>query len=518
METTKTEKPVATAVAAPSAALPLGCCQACRPQGHWWHSYRMVLLSTEALASLGGFLLLAAGWVTAWMGMGSSRWFYLAAAIVSGLPILRSCVESLRGRRISVEVLVAVAIFTSLAVGQFQAGAVVAVMLLGGGVLEQITVARARRSLAKLLVNLPETVLVRRGDGEIEMPVSELRVGDRVLARPGERLAVDGVVVSGESAVDESPITGESMPLDKSVGDKVFAGGINQSGMLEVEAQKVGHDTTLSRILRLVEEAQASQAPIQRIADKVAQWYVPAALTTAAAVWVLTGDIMRGVTVLIVFCPCALVLATPTAIIASIGHAARRVILVKGGEFAEAIGQIHIVGFDKTGTLTLGKPTVTEIVTLDSMNSADLLRFAASAERFSEHPLGIAIRRAADERQIPPLEPAGFHSMAGCGVEAQVDGKRVLVGRVEWLEKQAVALPSDASKRAAELEAGGHTVLAVALDNCVAGLIAMRDVLRPEAKEAIARLKKQDIHPVMLTGDNERAAKTIAAEAGNRRA
>jgi Cd2+/Zn2+-exporting ATPase len=473
-----------------------------------------VVFAPETLASLAGFVLLAAGWVFAWLGIGVSRWFYLAAAIVCGLPILRSCVESLRERRISVEVLVALAILASLAIGQFHAGAVVAVMLLGGGVLEQITVARARRSLAALLVNMPEVALVRRGDKEVEISVTELRVGDHVITRPGERLAVDGIVVAGESAVDESPITGESVPLDKSMGDKVFAGSINQSGMLEIEARKVGDDTTLARILRLVEEAQASQAPIQRIADKAAQWYVPAALATAAVVWVLTGQITRGITVLIVFCPCALVLATPTAIIASIGHAARRVILVKGGEFAEGVGQIHIVGFDKTGTLTIGKPTVTGVVPMDSIDAGSLLRLAASAERFSEHPLGIAIRRAAEDRQMALLEPTGFRSFAGCGVEAQVDGQRVQVGRVGWMEQQSAIVPPDTHQRADKLEGNGHTVLAVALAGRVVGLIALRDVLRPEAKEAIARLKAQGIHVVMLTGDNERVAKTIATEAG----
>ncbi len=492
----------------------MGCCRVCQPRGHWWRSYRDVLLATETVASLGGLALLASGWALAWTGGGGGRWFYLAAATGCGLPIYQSCVESLRERRISVEVLVALAVGASLAKGQFQAGAVVAVMLLGGGVLEQITIARARHSLAALLINMPEVALVRRGDKEVEVPVGELRVGDRVITRPGERLAVDGAVVAGESAVDESPITGESVPLDKSTGAQVFAGSINQSGMLEIEAQKVGSDTTLARILRLVEEAQASQAPIQRIADKAAQWYVPAALATAAIVWALTGQVTRGITVLIVFCPCALVLATPTAIIASIGHAARRVILVKGGEFAEGVGQIQIVGFDKTGTLTVGKPTVTGVVPVNSVDAGRLLQLAASAERFSEHPLGIATRHAAEGRHLTLLEPTGFHTFAGCGVEAQVDGQRVRVGRLAWLEKQSVVLPPDTHQRADELEAAGHTVLAIALGDRLSGLIALRDTLRPEAKEAITRLKAQGIHLVMLTGDNERVAHTVAAEAG----
>jgi len=492
---------------------PAGCC-ACCGQRRWWTGYRELLFSVETLACLTALGLLAAGWVVAGFGSAGRRWLYLAAATVAGLPILGSCLASLRERRISVEVLVALALLAAMLVGQFHAGAVVAVMLLGGGVLEQVTIARARRSMASLLANLPETVLVRRGAAEVELAVSELVIGDRIMARPGERLAVDGIVIGGGSAVDESPITGESAPQDKKQGDKVFAGSINQSGVLEVEARKVGEETTLARIRRLVEEAQASQAPVQRLADKAAKWYVPAALLLAAGVWGLTGEVVRGITVLIVFCPCALVLATPTAIVASIGHAARRQMLVKGGEFAEVVGQTHTVGLDKTGTLTLGRPTVVEMVRLDSLAPTELLRLAASAERFSEHPLSIAIRRAAEAERIALLEPTGFRSSAGCGVEAQVDGKRVQVGRVQWLQAKGVVLEPEGQRRAAELEAVGHTVLAVATDGRAAGLIAVRDVLRAEAREAVRRLKAQAIRPVMLTGDNERAARVIAAEAG----
>ena len=473
-----------------------------------------MLLSAETVATGVSFGLLIVGWGLAWAGVGSSRWSYLAAAVVAGAPIFKGCCASLLERRISVEVLVALAIGTSLFVGEYQAGAVVAVMLLGGGVLEQITVARAGHSLAGLLVNIPETTLVRRGLVEVEVPVSELRIGDRMVTRPGERIAADGLVVAGESAVDESPITGESMPQDKAVGARVFAGTINQSGLLEVEATKVGDETTLARILRLVEEAQASQAPIQRLADRAARWYVPAALATGVGVWVLTGDVVRGITVLIVFCPCALVLATPTAIVASIGKAARRVILVKGGQFAEAVGQIDIVAFDKTGTLTVGRPLVAHVVPFEACEASHLLRLAASAERFSEHPLGGAIRRAAEAQHLELFEPSEFRSLAGSGVEAQVDGQRVRVGRTTWLGQNVAALTPEAALRATALEAAGHTVLVVTRNERPAGLIALRDALRPEAREAIARLRRQNLRLVMLTGDNERVAQAMAAEAG----
>lgn len=481
---------------------------------HWWNSYREVLCSTETVATVMGLAFLCAGWVMAGLGSSNARWPYLIGALIAGFPILRGCLTSLLERRISVEVLVALAIAASISVGEFHAGAVVAVMLLGGGVLEQITIARARRSVASLLTQLPETALVRRGETEIELPVGELRVGDRVIVRPGERLAVDGVVARGDSAVDESSITGESVPLDKIPGDKVYAGSINKSGVLEIEAKKVGETTTLARIRRLVEEAQASQAPVQRIADKAAKWYVPAAILLGALVWAFTGQVVRGITVLIVFCPCALVLATPTAIVASIGRAARRLILVKGGEFAETVGQIHIVGFDKTGTLTAGKPTVTDIVQLDSLGSAELLRLAASAERYSEHPISIAVRRAAEEKRIALAEPVGFRSTAGCGVEARVEGKLIRVGRADWIEKHLAQVAPEVQTRTAQLQVAGHTVLGVAAEQSFAGLIAVRDVLRPQAKQAVAHLKEQNIRTVMLTGDNPRVAAVISSEAG----
>ena len=241
-----------------------GCCVKTRATGMYWD----VLRSPETIATLVGLGLLCAGWIMGWRGNPAGRWFHLGAAVIAGLPIFRVCLRSLIERRISVEILVALAILASVATGEYQAGAVVAVMLLGGGVLEQVTVSRARHSMTSLLSRMPDTARVKRGNQEVEVATADLLEGDHVLAKPGERLAVDGIVFAGESAVDESPITGESVPVDKATGDKVFAGSVNQSGVLEVEATKVGGGTTLARIQRLVEEAQDSQAPVQRIADR----------------------------------------------------------------------------------------------------------------------------------------------------------------------------------------------------------------------------------------------------------
>ena len=289
------------------------CCPAeNRPTRVWRKEWLNALSTPQALAALVGVALLCVGWLTALMQSEVSRWCYFAAALVAGGPIFAECVENLRERQMSMEVLVALAITASLLIGEYHAGAVVAVLLLTGSVLEQMTVARAKSALTSLLGMMPETALVRKGGEDREVPIGQVQIGDRIVVRLGERVPVDGVIVAGESALDESAITGESVPVDKSVGDQVFAGSLNLTGVLEVDAQRVGDETTLGRIARLVEAAQASQAPIQRLADRYARWYVPTSLLLAALVWWLTGDLVRGITVLIVFCPCALVLATPT--------------------------------------------------------------------------------------------------------------------------------------------------------------------------------------------------------------
>lgn len=491
------------------------CCPAeNRPTRVWRKEWLNALSMPQALTALVGAALLLVGWLTALMQSEVSRWCYLAAALVAGGPIFAECIENLRERQISMEVLVALAITASLLIGEYHAGAVVAVLLLTGSVLEQMTVARAKSALTSLLRMMPETALVRQGDEDREVPTAQVRVGDRIVVRLGERVPVDGVIVAGESALDESAITGESVPVDKSVGDQVFAGSLNLTGVLEVDAQRVGDETTLGRIARLVEEAQASQAPIQRLADRYARWYVPASLFLAALVWWLTGDLVRGITVLIVFCPCALVLATPTAVAAAITHAARKAVLVKGGEFMEAIGQVHLVALDKTGTLTVGKPKVTEVIPLDTLLPEELLRLAAGAERFSEHPLGQAILQAAKERQLPLPEPTTVRLVPGRGVEAHLNGQRVLVGRLPWLLEQGVSESELVRQHLTQLEGQGQTVLPIAVNERVVGLIALRDTLRPEVKDAVAALKRLGVQVAMVTGDNERVAHAIAEEAG----
>jgi heavy metal translocating P-type ATPase len=347
------------------------------------------------------------------------------------------------------------------------------------------------------------------------VPVEQVQVGDIVLVRTGDRVPVDGTVQAGQAAVDESAVTGESMPVDKGVGAAVFAGSLNRAGVLEVRAEKVGRDSTLGQIIRLVEEAQDSAAPIQRLADRYARYYVPAALLVAAVVYGWTHELVRAITILVVFCPCALVLATPAAVVAGIGNAARRVILIKGGVYLEQAGRVGMVAFDKTGTLTHGRPEVTDIVSLDTLTPPEVLSLAAAAERFSEHPIGQAIVRRAQEEGLAPPEPEECHVRPGAGIEARVNGRSVLLGRMELLAERHIPLPPESHRLFEEFEQAGRTVLPVAVDQQAVGLLALRDTLRPEVPTALQRLRGAGVQRLaLLTGDNHRVAEAVAREAG----
>jgi heavy metal translocating P-type ATPase len=305
------------------------------------------------------------------------------------------------------------------------------------------------------------------------------------------------------------------MPVDKGVGAAVFAGSLNRAGVIEVRAAKVGRDSTLGQIIRLVEEAQDSAAPIQRLADRYARYYVPAALLVAAAVYGWTHELVRAITILVVFCPCALVLATPAAVVAGIGNAARRVILIKGGVYLEQAGRVGMVAFDKTGTLTHGRPEVTDIISFNTLTPPEVLSLAAAAERFSEHPVGQAIVRRAQEEGLAPLEPEECHVRPGAGIEARVNGRSVLLGRMELLAERHIPLPPESHRLFEEFEQAGRTVLPVAVDQQAVGLLALRDTLRPEVPTALQRLRGAGVQRLaLLTGDNHRVAEAVAREAG----
>ncbi len=496
------------------------------------HTYWGVLWSWEGVATLVATAILLGSWGALLTGPdGLERWLAGAATIVAGLPIWWSTVRGLWDLDFTVDVLVSTAILAAIVVGQYQAGAIVAVMLLGGGLLERLTVARASKALVTLLARIPTTATVLRGDSEMTVSVEEIRPGDVVRIRTGSMMPVDGVVIQGAAAVDESSITGESIPVEKTPGEQVFAGTLNRAGTLDIRATQVGSGTTLGKIVRLVEEAQRSTAPVQRLANRYAQFYAPVAFAMAAGVYFLTADILRAITVLIVFCPCALVLATPTAVIAGIGNAAMRTVLIKGGAQLEAAGWVDVVAFDKTGTLTRGEPAVTDVIVQratsivqgpgpivepgTSYGEREVLRLAAAAEKFSEHPLGQAIVAEATARGVDPPDPRDSRIVPGVGVEAQVDGRRIFVGRIDGRGGRGIS-PDPASARLVEaLEAEGKTVLPVMTDGRLMGWIALRDTVRPGVPEAIATLRRVGVKKILLlTGDNPRVAAAVAKEIG----
>ncbi len=405
----------------------------------------------------------------------------------------------------------------------FDASAIIIALILLGRLLEARAKGRTSESIRKLMGLRPRTALVVRDGQQVELPIDQVVVDDVVVVRPGEKVAVDGAVVEGASSVDESMLTGESMPVEKTAGDPVYAATVNGTGGLRFRATRVGADTVLSQVIRLVQDAQGSKAPIQRTADVVASYFVPAVLTIAVVTWAvwlywgpppaLTIAILNAVAVLVIACPCALGLATPTAIIVGTGKGAERGILIRNAEALERAHTVTTVVLDKTGTLTRGQPVVTDLITTDGMSEDEMLRLAASAESGSEHPLGQAIRAAATERGLTLAEAAQFQAFPGHGVQAQVEGKSVALGNAALLQQRGLALNGMQSS-GQELTSQGKTAMWVVVDGKVTGLLAVADTLKPGAKEAVSALRRLGLEVVMLTGDNRPTAEAIAREAG----
>jgi Cd2+/Zn2+-exporting ATPase len=480
--------------------------------------YREFLIEPGTLFTLAAFVLLVIAIAVHPDGAVSSTHrrsgFYLAAALTGSLYIWWSAVRGICEGDFTADIPVSLATIAAIAVGYYSAAAVVAVLLLAGGLLEEFVSARAVRALDALASLLPDHVTVRRDGGEIDVPLAEVRLDDVVLVRPGERIPVDGTVIAGSAAVDQAAITGESVPVDRHPGDHVFAGTLASLGALEVRVTNVGTETTLGQIRRMVEEAQQQEAPIERVLDRYAKLYTPIAIVLAAALWIVTGEASRAITMLIVFCPCVMVLATPTALVASIGNAALRGTLVKQGATIEAMDKIDTICFDKTGTLTRGQPQLVQTIALDGVPDLELLRLAASAEKFSEHPLAQAILDAARAHDIPVEDPECFDALPGLGVRAQASGRSILLGRPELLVEQGILVSDRLRAQTEQLAALGATVIAIALGDDPAGLFVLRDALRPDAKAVIARLNELETRTVLITGDNQWTAQRIAAELG----
>jgi heavy metal translocating P-type ATPase len=442
-------------------------------------------------------------------------YIFTLAAVVGGIPIIIGAIKGLLRKNLNVGVLISIALIASLLIGEYFAGALVVFIMHVGELLENITVAKTGNAIRKLMDLKPKTARVRRADGEVVVPIEEVKLGDRVLVKPGERIPVDGTVLSGQAAVNQASLTGESIPVEVSIGDEVFEGTLTELGILEIETTKVGHETTLAHIIKLVEEAQADKAPAQRVADRFAKYFTPIILAIALATYFGTRDVVTAITVLIVACPCALVLATPTAVIAAIGNAARRGILIKGGRSLEAAGRVNAVVVDKTGTLTYGNPQVTEIRSFTEKTQADVLMRAAIAEKFSEHPLAKAIMSKAQELGLKVPDPSNFQVILGRGVVAHASEQKILLGNRRLLADHHVALSPEEEEYLAQKESSGETCLLLAENKRFLGVLSVADVLREGTAGAIATLRKAGINKiVMLTGDNSRTAAAIASLAG----
>ena len=435
------------------------------------------------------------------------------AIILCGIPILSEAIIGLvRDHDITADVLVASALCASVYVGEwFAAGEVAAIMQLGG-LLEDLTVARARAGIERLVHLTPRTARVITPEGESVIPAEDVRVGNLLRVLPGESVPVDGVITSGDTSIDQSVMTGESMPVDKTVGDEVSSGTVNQFGAFDMEAVKVGEDSSIQRMVRLVQSADADKAKIVRLADRWAVWVVIIAFSAALLTYLITKDIIRAVTILVVFCPCSLVLATPTAIMAAIGNATKHGFLVSEGDALERLAAVSKITFDKTGTLTYGTPEVVAVESqTDRFAGDELYALAAGAEARSEHPIGKAIVRSFGQK-APEAE--SFQMIPGKGVRGTVNGVRILAGNEEMLREADITVPDALKASMEQYRSKGCTVILLACDEEPAGLIALSDTLREDSAATIRELKDASVSPVLLTGDNAQAAGTIAETIG----
>lgn len=514
---------------------------------------KTTVIVSGALAA--GALLL--GWLTALAGVADG--FMIAAAVVAGAPVVRTAIDSLRARHVSIELLVTIAAVGAVVIGEYWEAAAVTFLFALGGWLEARTMSRTRKVIGELLDLAPVQAIVLRDGRQQEIDAMEVEPGEQVIVKPGAKVPVDGTVVAGSSSVDESAITGESYPNRKGDGAEVYAGTFNTRGMLTVEANGVGEDTTLARIIRRVEEAQEAKAPTQRFMERFAKWYTPLIIVLSAGSFAVTGSVELALTVLVIGCPGALVISTPVSVVAGIGGSARHGILMKGGAHLEESGRISIVALDKTGTLTVGKPTVTQVIpagqdlattaagaeepaaghavraaaagaedpgmataTLSepradqtepsSEAGREILYWAAVAEQSSDHPLASAIRQAAESLgELPSPETA--EAVAGRGVVVTYRGSEVLVGSPRLMEEHGIPL-GDGAGRLDEYQQAG-TVVLVAMDGEFLGTLVVSDPVRADAREAIARLRSGGVKRiVMLTGDNSATAEAVAREVG----
>lgn len=435
------------------------------------------------------------------------------AIILCGIPIILEAIIGLITEfDIKADVLVSLALIASVCIGEdFAAGEVAFIMQIGG-LLEELTVAKARAGIEKLVHLTPQTARIITDGAEKLVQAEQVKIGDILRVLPGENIPVDGIITKGQTSINQAVMTGESLPVDKGIGDEVSSGTVNQFGAFEMQATKVGEDSSIQRMIKLVQSADAGKAKIVGIADRWATWIVVIALTAAFLTWLISGEIIRAVTILVVFCPCALVLATPTAIMAAIGNATKHGFLVREGDALERLAKVKKVAFDKTGTLTYGTPEVSAVKCVNKKYTEEqIFALAASAEQYSEHPLGKAIVRCYKQKNNDNLlQTEEFQMIPGRGVSAMVDKSSVLAGNREMLSERLIEVHKETQDEIESYVQQGSTVIFVAVEKELAGYVVLNDTLRSESANMIQELKKLKVQPILLTGDNENAATTIA--------
>lgn len=474
-------------------------------------------LAGWAMTILGGVFLIAS-FILPRTGYPQGEKLAWVCVVICGIPLLYLAIWRIihnKGiSKISSALLISMAMIAAILIGDLFAAGEVAFIMEIGALLEDMTTERAKKGLKKLISLVPEKARLIKNGAESSVAIEKVAIGDVIRVLPGETIPVDGKIVSGETSVDQSVMTGESLPVDKAVGDTVFSGTINLYGSIDFETTKVGKDSSLQKLIRMVEDADKNQAPTQRIADKWASWLVPVALLIAVAAYLITKDIVRAVTVMVVFCPCALVLATPTAIMAAIGQATKHGVIIKSGEALEKMGKVDTIAFDKTGTLTYGKLEVTDIIPFREMSMDELLTLAASAESRSEHPLAKAIVEKSKRSKLSPAEIKDFKMTAGKGISASVNGTTYSLGNEGFIAGSGCAIHKEASVTLDKLRSEGKASVIVFDGEKIVGIIALSDVLRPEAAEMVGRLKDMGTRSVLLTGDNRKTAEYFAGKVG----
>jgi heavy metal translocating P-type ATPase len=474
-----------------------------KEHGHGVEWTELIRIAFVALAA-------AAVWFRLWEPFAHISVIGIAATLIGGYPIFKEAFENIVERKMTMELSMTIALLSALAIGEFFTALVITGFVLAAEVLEGLTVGRGRRAIQSLLDFLPRSVAIRRNDQVVEVPSDQVQVGDTVIVKPGGHIPVDGMVLGGRSFVEQAAITGEAMPVEKAPGDVVYAGTINQSGALEIGAQKLGRDTTFGRIIEAVERAEKSRAPIQKTADRLAGYLVYFALGAAVLTFIVTHNVRSTISVVIVAGACGIAAGTPLAILGAIGRAAHQGAIIKGGLYLEALAAVDTVLLDKTGTLTFGTPKIREVVSVNGFGERQIITAASIAERKSEHPLAKAVVARATELAIPLVEPDEFSYTPGRGVRVSYKGEEILVGSLALFVEHGMTrgLPIDSNG------AGGASEVYVARAGQVLGSIRIADVLRPEAKNAVAAMRQMGLKTVLLSGDTQAATSSVGRDLG----